>query len=202
MSFGNEIKTGNISENWLFDIFSNNSCLQFDGADDFVDCGETDSSSAISLTSSNKISVVFWVQFLNDGTADQIFASNMPTSNKYQGWWIRKDASTNAITFNWGNNTGTGSSGRETMTGSVALSAGTWYGVAITSDFSLTASNTKIYTYNLSTGAITANTVTNSGTAGITTPTYAGSGSKAYFGRYGSTPDTSYGNFKIKTFAV
>ena len=202
MSFGDEIKTGNITENWLFDIFNNNSSLQFDGADDFVDCGETDSSSAISLTSSNKISVVFWVQFLNDGTADQIFASNMPTSNKYQGWWIRKDASTNAITFNWGNNTGTGSSGRETMTGSVALSAGTWYGVAITSDFSLTASNTKIYTYNLSTGAISANTVTNSGTAGITTPTYAGSGSKAYFGRYGSTPDTSYGNFKIKTFAV
>ena len=200
MSFGNEIKTGNISENWLFDIFSNNSCLQFDGADDFVDCGSTDSSSGISLTSSNKISVVFWVQFLNDGTADQIFASNMPTSNNYQGWWIRKDASTNAITFNWGDNTGTGSGNRETMTGSVALSAGTWYGVAITSDFSLTASNTKIYTYNLSTGSITANTVTNSGTAGITTPTY-GTG-KAYFGRYGSTPDTSYGNFKIKTFAV
>ena len=201
MSFGNEIKTGNIHENWLFDIYSNNSCLQFDGSDDYVNCGETTSSSPLALTSSTEISVVFWIQFLNDGTGDQVFSVNMPSDNDYAGWWINKNASSNRIQLNWGDNTGGGATDRETMTGSVAMTAGKWYGVAITSNFDKdSASNTKIYTYDESTGAITTNTVTNSGTAGIDTPTYTTG--TCYFGRYGSTTNTHYGNFKIKNFGI
>lgn len=41
MAFGSEIKQGNITENWLFDVTtSNRYCLNFDGSNDYVDFGD------------------------------------------------------------------------------------------------------------------------------------------------------------------
>ena len=62
MAFGNEIKTGNITENWLFEIFNKSSGLKFDGTDDYMDCGATTSSSPLALTSSTSMSLVMWIK--------------------------------------------------------------------------------------------------------------------------------------------
>ena len=195
MAFGNEIKTGNITENWLFEIFNKSSGLKFDGTDDYMDCGATTSSSPLALTSSTSMSLVMWIKFHSNNTGDQVLSVNMPTDDHYTGWWVRKDASTNAISINWGKDGGSGSGERETMTGNQALNADTWYAIGITTNFDATStSNTSIYTMNEG-GTPVVNSVTNSGTANINTPTY-GTGN-CYFGRYGSLVDTNFGNFTI-----
>ena len=195
MAFGNEIKTGNITENWLFEIFNKSSGLKFDGTDDYMDCGATTSSSPLALTSSTSMSLVMWIKFHSNNTGDQVLSVNMPTDDHYTGWWVRKDASTNAISINWGKDGGSGSGERETMTGNQALNADTWYAIGITTNFDATStSNTSIYTMNEG-GTPVVNSVTNSGTANINTPTY-GTGN-CYFGRYGSLVDTNFGTFTI-----
>ena len=43
-------KSGNIHENWLFQFFNQDSYLEFDGSNDYVDCGLTTAASATSVT--------------------------------------------------------------------------------------------------------------------------------------------------------
>ena len=57
----NIAKTKNIEENWLFQLFNQNSYIEFDGDDDYIDLGATTSSSPTSLTSTEDMSVSFWV---------------------------------------------------------------------------------------------------------------------------------------------
>ena len=82
---------GNIKENWLFQLFNQDSYLQFDGTDDFIDCGTT--SSAISSITSN-ITIAFWINFpasvIGESISDYIFMSNSIASY-WTGFQIYKD---------------------------------------------------------------------------------------------------------------
>jgi hypothetical protein len=171
---------GNIKENWLFQLFNQDSYLSFDGTNDSIDLGATTSSSPLSFTSSTKMSACGWVKFPTLGSTEYIFANNSIIN--WAGVVILKDSS-NRLAILWGDTSGSGASDYELMKTNGTFSADTWTFFAITTDFSLTASNTKIW---LGTGTtLTAQTVSNSGTAGITTPTYTSG--RAYIARYFST---------------
>ena len=186
-------------ENWVAQLFHTESCLAFDGTDDYVSCGAVSGSSSISITSSTGISIAFWIKFPTAGTSEQIFNAVVPSDAHYAGWFVTKD-SNDKVNMHWGDDSGTGPGDRETMIGDATLAADTWYFIAVTTDFSLTTTNTKIYTASASAGSVTANSVSNSGTAGVTTPTYTNG--TAYFGRIGATSGTHYGKFEIRNFAV
>jgi hypothetical protein len=190
-------KSSNIKENWLYQLFNNDSYLEFDGVDDEVNCGSTTSSSALAITSATGMSVAFWVNFLTLGTGERIFTSH-DANTPYYGWWIAKNSS-NQIEIAWGGDaddpaSGVGSGDRETMVGDTVLSANTWYFVVITTTFHATnLSETKIYI-----NGTTADTTSNNGTGGINTPEY-GNGT-ARFAKEIAGTDT-FGEFKIKNFA-
>ena len=183
-------------ENWLFQLFNQNSYLSFDGSDDYVDLGATTSSTSLSLTSSTGVSIAMWVNFPAVGSSEYIFDNNLPGDDDYAGFAILKGGG-NYMGILWGDTTGESSSDYEVMVGDTAVAANTWYFVAITSDFSLTTTNTKVYTATAAAGSVTANTVSNQGTAGITTPTYTTG--NAYFGRGGTD---IHGQVKIKNFGI
>ncbi len=184
-------------ENWLFQLFNQNSYLSFDGTDDYVDLGATTSSTSLSLTSSTGVSVAMWVNFPVADDSEYIFDNNFPSDSHYAGFAILKGGG-NFMGILWGDDTGESPSDYEVMVGNHAVAADTWYFVVITSDFSLTPANTKVYTATAAAGSVTANTVSNQGTASITTPTYTTG--NAYFGRGGKTG--LYGQVKIKNFGV
>tara|TARA_R100001443_G_scaffold2742_4_gene8998 strand:+ start:9925 stop:12855 length:2931 start_codon:yes stop_codon:yes gene_type:complete len=171
---------GNVKENWLFQLYNQNSYLSLDGSNDYINLGSTSSSSPLSFTSSTKMSACGWVKFPTLGSIEHIFANNSIIN--WAGVVILKNAS-NKLAILWGDTSGTGEADYELMITNGTFSADTWTFFAITTDFSLTPSNTKIW---LGTGStLTAQTVSNSGTAGITTPTYTSG--NAYIGRYFST---------------
>ena len=171
---------GNIKENWLFQLFNQDSYLSFDGTNDSIDLGATTSSSPLSFTSSTKMSACGWLKFPTLGSTEYIFANNSIIN--WAGVVILKDSS-NRLAILWGDTSGSGDTDYELMKTNGTFSADTWTFFAITTDFSLTASDTKIW---LGTGStLTAQTVSNSGTAGITTPTYTSG--RAYIARYFST---------------
>ena len=181
-------KQGNIKENWISQFFHQNSYLSFDGTDDQVDLGATSGSSTLSLTSSDDLTVAFWINFSTLGSTEWIFANNSQVSH-YSGIFIYKDGD-DKIAVGWGDGSDTGIGDRETMRGSTVLSADTWYFITITTDFSLTTTNTVIRVNN------SGETVANTGSAGITDPVYASG--NAYFGRRGN----DYGEFKIRNFGI
>ena len=199
-----EFNATNLSENWLFQFFNQDSYLTFDGTDDFVDCGAVDANSAISLGSSTGATVAFWVKFTTAGAFEWIFHNDVVSDNDYAGLFVYKDDG-EKINFAWGNNTGGGSSNRESMVGNQSIALNTWYFVAIATDFALTESSgvvtgTSIYTASESAGSVTTNAVTNAGTANVSTPTYTSG--RAYFGRRGDTESTHFGEFQIKRFGI
>jgi len=201
MAFGSAIKKSNISENWLFDFYNQDSYLSFDGTNDYVDLGATTASSAIAIEGTSEddgtgISIAFWINFPVIDVAEIIFTSH-DTNSPYQGYWITKNAS-NYITFNWGEGSGTGGGNRESMTGDTALEADTWYFVVITSEFTYnTLSDTKIYIVNVN--STTSDGITNDGTGNVNTPAY-GSGTstiaREIFG------DDGYGQFKLRNLGI
>ena len=65
-----------IKENWLFQLFNQDSYLSFDGDNDGIDCGATTSSSALAITSSTGMSVAFWIKFPTLGVGERIFTSH------------------------------------------------------------------------------------------------------------------------------
>ena len=199
-----EFNASNLSENWLFQFFNQDSYLTFDGTDDFVDCGAVDANSAISLGSSTGATVAFWVKFTTAGAFEWIFHNDVVSDNDYAGLFVYKDDG-EKINFAWGNNTGGGSSNRESMVGNQSIALNTWYFVAIATDFALTEASgvvtgTSIYTASESAGSVTINAVTNAGTANVSTPTYTSG--RAYFGRRGDTESTHFGEFQIKRFGI
>jgi hypothetical protein len=193
LSLPDSYNRSNISENWLFQIFnSRDSFLSLDGIDDYIDYGTTNASSPIAITSSTGISVSFWINFPELENRENIFASNSTAT--YSGYWIEKNPD-DKIAFNWGDDTGAGSSDRRTMIGSTVLSANTWYHVLITSTFANATSGTQIYINNV------AETISDSGSASVTTPTYVSDG-KAYIGREDFTATNYGGKLYLKNLAI
>ena len=143
-------KVSNIKENWLYQLFNNDSFLNFDGVNDYIDLGTTTANSSINVKGTSEsggtgISISFFINFPELGNREIIFASNSTAT--YSGYWIEKNAN-DKIAFNWGDNTGAGSQDRRTMIGSTALSANIWYHVIITSTFANATSGTNIYVSN------------------------------------------------------
>lgn len=171
---------GNVKENWLFQLFNQDSYLSLDGSDDYVNLGSTSGSSPLSFTSTTKMSACGWIKFSTLNNIEYIFANN--SIENWAGVVILKDGD-NKLGLLWGDTSGTNNTDYELMRTDGTFSANTWTFFAITTDFSLTASNTKIW---LGTGStLTAQTISNSGSASITTPTYTSG--NAYIGRYFST---------------
>lgn len=196
-SYESASKNSNIKENWAFQLFNSNSYLQFDGTDDYINLGTTTASSAINLKGTSEsggtgISVSFFVNFPELEGRENIFASNSTAT--YSGYWIEKNPD-DKIAFNWGDDTGAGSSDRRTMIGSTVLSANTWYHVLITSTFANATSGTQIYINNV------AETISDSGSASVTTPTYVSDG-KAYIGREDFTATNYGGKLYLKNLAI
>jgi len=196
-SYESASKNSNIKENWAFQLFNSNSYLQFDGTDDYINLGTTTASSAINLKGTSEsggtgISVSFFVNFPELEGRENIFASNSTAT--YSGYWIEKNPD-DKIALNWGDDTGAGSSDRRTMIGSTVLSANTWYHVLITSTFANATSGTQIYINNV------AETITDSGSASVTTPTYVSDG-KAYIGREDFTATNYGGKLYLKNLAI
>lgn len=189
---------GNVKENWLFQLFNQDSYLQFDGVDDYIDLGTTTASSSINLLGTSEsdgtgISISFLINFPELGQMESIFASN--TTATYSGYWIDKDAN-NKIRFQWGDDEGATQHDRRTMIGNdTALSANTWYHVIITSTFANATSGTNIYINNV------AETIDDDGNATVTTPTYVSDG-KAYIGREDFTATNYGGKLYLKNLAI
>ncbi len=182
-------------ENWLFDFYNQDSYLDFDGVDDYVDLGGTTSTSPISVAGNG--SVAFWINFPVLGTQEDIFYNNSQDSN-YSGILIAKGTD-NKISITWGDASGAGESNRETMTSGTVLEANKWYFVVIGTNFesSLLDRNTncKIWINGDASG-----NVTNSGTSSDNAPTYSPNG-VAYIGRETVGTD-AYGRFKMRSLAV
>tara|TARA_R110002020_G_scaffold434012_4_gene644154 strand:+ start:1357 stop:4437 length:3081 start_codon:yes stop_codon:yes gene_type:complete len=185
---------GNITENWLFDFYNQDSYLSFDGSNDYIDLGATTTSSPLSVKAQGTFA--FWVNFPTLGTAEQIFYNNSQ-NDSYSGVWIQKTAD-NKIEISWGDTTGATANDRETMTSGTVLEANTWYFVAIGTNFEESDANRNtnchIYINNDKSG-----NVTNSGESDDDTPDYTSG--YAYIGRE-ITGDDDYGQFKLRNFAV
>jgi len=185
----------NIKENWLFDFYNQDSYLNFDGVNDYIDLGGTTSTSPISVSSNG--SIAFWINFPVLGTQEDIFYNNSQDSN-YSGILIAK-GSDNKIAITWGDAAGAGESNRETMTSGTALEANKWYFVVIGTNFESSIvdrnSNCKIWINGDASG-----NVTNSGTSDDNAPSYSPNG-VAYIGREVVGTD-AYGRFKLKNLAV
>ena len=121
----------NIKENWLFDFYNQDSYLDFDGVNDYIDLGGTTSTSPISVAGNG--SIAFWINFPVLGTQEDIFYNNSQDSN-YSGILITKGAD-NKIGITWGDAAGAGESNRETMTSGTVLEANKWYFVVIGTNF-------------------------------------------------------------------
>ena len=183
-----------IKENWLFQLYNQDSYLRFDGTDDFIDCGTT--SSAISGITSN-ITIAFWIRFpasvIAESASDYIFMSNS-IADYWTGFNIYKDQDNKiSILIGDGNN----NTNYVRIKGD-AVSADTWYFVAITSDMDAsftTTSNTTILYNNSAT--------TESQTATTTKPAvgYSGSG-KTFFGKLLKPDPDGYAEFDLKNFAI
>ena len=77
-----------IKENWLFQLFNQDSYLSFDGDNDYIDLGATTSATATSLTSTTDMSIAFWIQFT--GASQWIYVNNS-VDNKYAGFSVYVD---------------------------------------------------------------------------------------------------------------
>ena len=195
---------GNIKENWLFQLFNQDSYLSLDGTDDVVDLGATTSASPLSITSTGDsgtgVSLCGWVNFPTLGTGEWIFANNTQDAN-WAGINVFKTAE-NKLSILWGDGSEDDSDDYERIQVKTAtFSADTWTFFAIVTNFSTDVSESTIY---LGTGStLTAYTgssgLSGAGSGSNTTPTY-GSGN-AHIGKL-ILGDDSYGQFKIKNLGI
>ncbi|QDP48481.1 MAG: hypothetical protein Unbinned6747contig1000_39 [Prokaryotic dsDNA virus sp.] len=186
----------NIKENWLFQLYNQDSYLQFDGTDDFIDCGTT--SSAISGITSN-ITIAFWINFpssvIGESIPDYIFMSNS-IADYFTGFNIYKDQDDKiSILVSDGGN----DNDYKRIRGDV-VSADTWYFVAITSDldgsFDTLANTTILYNNSGTTESAADSSWSASKSVG-----YSGSG-KTLFGKFLKPDPDGFAEFKLKNFAI
>jgi hypothetical protein len=195
---------GNIKENWLFQLFNQDSYLSLDGTDDVVDLGATTSASPLSITSTGDsgtgVSLCGMVNFPTLGTGEWIFANTTQDAN-WAGINVFKTAE-NKLSILWGDGSEDDSDDYERIQVKTAtFSADTWTFFAIVTNFSTDVSESTIY---LGTGStLTAYTgssgLSGAGSGSNTTPTY-GSGN-AHIGKL-ILGDDSYGQFKIKNLGI
>ena len=187
---------GNIKENWLFQLYNQDSYLRFDGTDDFIDCGTT--SSAITGITSN-ITIAFWIRFpasvIGESINDYIFMSNS-IADYFTGFQIYKDSADKiSILVSDGGN----DNDYKRIRGDV-VSADTWYFVAIISDmddsFDTLATTTILYNNSGTTESAADSSWNNTKAVG-----YSGSG-KTLFGKFLKPDPDGYAEFDIKNFAI
>jgi len=185
---------GNIKENWLFQLFNQDSYLTFDGDNDYIDLGATTSSSPMSLTSSEDLSIAMWVKFPVEDVSEWVFVNNS-VDTASSGFGIYSDSG-NTFSILFGDGSGLLAADYRRFRTSTTYSANTWYHVVITTGFANNGSDTVFYV-NGSTSGITTQVA---GSDPATTPTYASG--NAYFGRGDAADPDSYAQFSIKNFAV
>ena len=180
-----------IKENWLFQLFNQDSYLSFDGDNDYIDLGATTSATATSLTSTTDMSIAFWIQFT--GASQWIYVNNS-VDNKYAGVGVYVDHE-KKFSLLYGDNTGTTTSDYIRFKTTSAYSDDTWYHVVITTGFALNGSDTVFYVN----GSVNS-TVVASSMSTVSTPTYTSGNS--YIGRANPPDPDSYGELKIKNLAI
>ena len=173
--------------------------LTLDGTGDYVALGSTTDSSDISLKSTGAggtgMTICGWIYFPTLGSGEFIFVNNTQDAN-WSGINIYKTGD-NKISILWGDGSGSGSGDYERMQGDGTFAATTWTFFAITTDFSVTTTDTKIWLGSGST--LTAQTVSNAGGGSITSPVY-GTGTAA-IGREVVGTD-GYATFRMKKIAI
>ena len=196
LSLPDNYRRSNFEENWIFQLYNNDTYLSFDGVNDLIDLGTT-SSSITGITSN--ITVSFWVRFspevLNSGTNVVIFESNT-RDNYYSGFRIYKDTVDRISIFisDSGNNTD------YSRVRAGDFDANIWYFVTITSDMDgsfFTSSNTKIYIDNV----LQVNSSYSTGWDSSHSVGYSGSGKTLFSKALVPDPDT-FSKFQIKNFAI
>lgn len=196
LSLPDNYKRSNFEENWLFQLYNNDTYLSFDGIDDFIDLGTTNSS--ISNITSN-ITISFWIRFspevLNSNTNLVIFESNARDSY-LSGFRIFKDSNDriSILVSDAGNNTD------YCRIRGGDFDANIWYFVTITSDLDgsfFTTSNTKLYINN----EVQYATRFATGWDSNHSIGYSSSGKTLFAKLLSGNPD-SYGKYEIKNFAI
>ena len=196
LSLPDNYKRSNFEENWIFQLYNNDTYISFDGSNDFIDLGTTNSS--ISSIASN-ITVSFWVRFspevLNSSTNVIIFESNT-RDNYISGFRIFKDTADRMSIL---------ISDADDNTDYCRIRGGdfdanVWYFITITSDMDgsfFTSSNTKIYIDNVSQGV----SLYGTGWDSNHSVGYSGSGKTMFSKTLVPDPDT-FSKFQIKNFAI
>ena len=197
-------RLGNVKENWLFQLFNQDSYLSLDGTDDVVDLGATTSASPLSITSTGDsgtgVSLCGWINFPTLGTGEYIFVNNTQDAN-WAGINVFKTAD-DKLSILWGDGSEDDSDDYERIQVKTAtFSANTWTFFAIVTNFSTDVNNSTIY---LGTGSTLNAYTSGSGLSGAgsgsnTTPTY-GNGN-AHIGK-SILGDDSYGQLKIKNLGI
>ena len=142
-AYSSAAKLGNIQENWIAQLFNQDSYLSFDGSNDFIDLGATTgtlSSSPMSLTSTQDLSISMWVKWAVEDVSEWIFSNNS-VDDVYSGFSIYKDL-TNKFSILYGDGLGTASANYRRHRTSTTYSIDTWYHVVITTGFANNGSDT------------------------------------------------------------
>ena len=190
LSVSSDSVNSNLSENWLFQLYNQDSYLQFDGVDDYIDCGVT-SSELQNVTSD--VTISFWVNFPSSSSSSNVYLFQSNTIDDYwTGFFVYKDSDDkiSLLVSDGANN----SNYQRTRTG--AISFDTWYHIIITSDLSVNndENNTKIYFNNVE------QTLT-SVSSGSPTIGYSATGKTTFGKLLKPNPDVFY-TFNIKDFAI
>ena len=189
-NYFNISKLRNVEENWLFQLFNQDSYLSFDGVDDYIDFGTT-SSELQTITSD--ITISFWANFPSSSSGSNVYVFQSNTIDDYwTGYFIYKD---NADKISLLVSDGANNSNYQRVRTS-AIQFDTWYHITITSDLSADndENNTKIYFNNVEE---TLTSVSN----GSPTIGYSSTGKAMFAKLLKPDPDIFY-SFKIRNFAI
>ena len=182
---------GNVKENWLFQLFNQDSYLSFDGVDDFIDCGSP-SSTIKALTD---ITISLWVKFPSSSTGSNVYIFNSEGVEDYfHGFSIHKDtAERMSILVSDGNNN---TNYKRARGGSVSKDV--WVHVVIKSNIAsgFDADNTTIIINNSSVSVDDYDSGAN-----ITSVGYSDNGITNFAKNFIADPDDFF-NFDIKSFAI
>ena len=189
-NYQNIAKKRDIQENWLFQLFNQNSFLSFDGVNDYIDLGTT-SSAIQSITSDVTISL--WVNFPSSSSGSNVYVFQSNTVDDYwTGFFVYKDSNDkiSLLVSDGADN----SNYQRVRTG--AISFDTFFHITITSDLSADndENNTKIYFNNVE-------QTLDSVSSGSPTIGYSSSGKAMFAKLLKPDPDVFY-SFKIRNFAI
>ena len=195
-NFPDNYKKSNINENWAFQLFNQDSYLEFDGVDDYVDLGATTTNSPIALKNDTGVTICGWVKFGTIGSHKYIFRTS-DNETTWGGINIAKNSSNQLFVF-WGDNTG---SADTDWAGIIATSntfaLDTWTFFAIVTDFATGTGDTTIY---LGTDALRIQTAkTSAGNNAINNPVYPSGTATIAREILG---DDTFSNMAIKNLAI